>query len=117
MTARMLLGVLVVLSMVSLLAPIASSASTRNCPRFRAQGNTFEAIILRGHPDCATVDKVLRAFMSGKGTMHGPPDGPAYLQSWTLYGWSCGHGAGGGACIRGGSSYKNARDWIEAQVA
>jgi hypothetical protein len=54
--------------------------------------------------------------MDGKGKMHGPPNGPASKQWWRVDGWKCGHGAGGGACIRGGKTYRTARDWIEAQV-
>jgi hypothetical protein len=58
---------------------------------------------------------VLRDFLNGKGTLHGPPGGPAVAQSWTLDGgWKCGHGAGGGACIYGGRNYKVAKKYIEA---
>jgi hypothetical protein len=72
--------------------------------------------IERGNVNCATATSVLRAFMSGKGQLHGPPNGPAYLQSWNVQGWSCGHGAGGGACIIGGVSAMTARDYIIATM-
>jgi hypothetical protein len=93
-----------------------ASAKNRGCGTFRAQDVKFDATVLRGSVSCAIARHVLRDFFSGKGKMHGPPNGPAYEQSWTVDGWSCGHGAGGGACIRGGKTYKTARDWIEAQA-
>ena len=97
--------------------PTAGSAREHECPQFRANGVSFNAIVLRGRPRCPVVDRVLRIFMSGGGRMHGPPNGPAYRQSWTVEGWRCGHGTGGGACIRGGRTYRTAREWIEAQAA
>jgi hypothetical protein len=93
-----------------------SSAKNRSCGTFRAQGVKFAATVLRGAVTCAAARHVLGDFLSGKGKMHGPPNGPANKQTWTLDGWTCGHGAGGGACIRGGKTYKTARDWIEAQA-
>jgi hypothetical protein len=90
-------------------------AATMSCPSFRLDGSVFDVTIEKGSVSCRTAATVLRAFLSGKGKLHGPPNGPAYLQTWTLDGWSCGHGAGGGGCIRGGTTYKNARDYIVAQ--
>jgi hypothetical protein len=78
-------------------------------------GTVFDVTIEKGHASCETARTVMRAFLSGKGKLHGPPAGPAYLQTWTLDGWSCGHGAGGGGCIRDGTSYSNARDYILAE--
>jgi hypothetical protein len=43
---------------------------------------------------------VIRAFLHGKGRMHGPKDGPAYQQYWTLRGWRCGNAAGAVGCNR-----------------
>ena len=88
-----------------------------HCPSMTAKGTRFRVTIKRGNEvKCSTADSVLRTFLSGHGTMHGPANGPAYLQTWTVpYGWTCGYGTGGGACIRGGSSSQNAHDWIEAQ--
>jgi hypothetical protein len=95
--------------------PAAHTAS-RSCGTVRAEGVTFTVTISRGAVPCKTARTVLQAFMSGKGTLHGPPNGPAFQQTWTLDGWSCGHGTGGGACIRGGATYRTARDYIVAQV-
>lgn len=77
----------------------------------------YRVTVLRGTVRCSSARRVLRDFLRGKGTLHGPPGGPAYKQSWTLDGgWSCGHGAGGGACIRGGRNFKIARQYIEADA-
>jgi hypothetical protein len=94
-------------------APVA--AGSRRCGSFRAQGARFDVTVLRGHVSCAAARHALRDFLSGKGKMHGPPNGPADKQTWTVDGWTCGYGTGGGACIRSGRTYKTARDWIEAQ--
>jgi hypothetical protein len=96
---------------------LAAAARSRSCRSVIAQGTRFQVTISRGRVSCRTARRVLRAFMSGKGKLHGPANGPAYLQSWSLYGWRCGHGTGGGACIRHGTNYKNARDYIGAQAS
>jgi len=103
------------------LAPTASASptvheATRSCADIRAAGSTFTVTIDKGNVSCSTARKVLRAVLSGKGTEHGPTDGPQADQSWTVDGWSCGHGAGGGACIYGGANYRVARDPIVAQA-
>ena len=107
-----LIGAVCVMAMV-MTGPV--NAKSRSCGTFRAQGIRFTVTVLRGKVTCATARHVLGDFLSGKGKMHGPPTGPAYEQTWTVDGWSCGHGTGSGACIRGGKTYKTARDWIEAQ--
>jgi len=85
------------------------------CPSFKLGGAKYEVTVLKGNVRCQTARRVLRDFLRGKGTMHGPPGGPAFKQYWTLDGgWKCGHGAGGGACIRGGRNYKVAKQFIEA---
>jgi hypothetical protein len=103
------------------LAPAASASptvheATRSCADIRSEASTFTVTIEKGNVSCSTARKVLEAFMSGKGTEHGPPDGPQADQTWTVDGWSCGHGAGGGACIHGGANYRVARDQIVAQA-
>jgi hypothetical protein len=75
---------------------------------------TFHVTIERGHASCHRARHILKAFLSGKGRMHGPKNGPAAYQYWTIGRWQCGHGAGGGGCIRGGKTYKTARDYILA---
>ena len=82
----------------------------------RLSGNTFRVTIEKGRASCQTATRVLKGFLSGHGTLHGPRNGPAYKQSYTLDGWTCGYGAGGGACIRGGKTYLTARDQILAEA-
>jgi hypothetical protein len=81
-------------------------------------GASFYVTVYKDPVVCRTARPVLRDFLNGKGTRHGPANGPLADQYWTLDGgWRCGHGAGGGACIHGGSNYKLARDFIEADSA
>lgn len=85
------------------------------CPSFKLDRAKYQVTVLKGHVRCRTARRVLRDFLNGGGTMHGPPSGPAADQYWTLPGgWKCGHGAGGGGCIRGGRNYKVAKQFIEA---
>jgi hypothetical protein len=106
-----------VASWFALAAPPTSLAATpRSCGSFQAGGMRLHVSIRRGRVSCTTARTVLRAFFAGKGKMHGPAFGPAALQYWTVYGWNCGHGTGGGACLRDGTNYRNARDYIWAVV-
>ena len=60
--------------------------------------------IERGSVGCATARHVLSDFLRGRGTMHGPRRGPSYKQWWSVDGWACGYGAGGGGCTRVGQA-------------
>ena len=51
----------------------------------------------------------MKAFLSGKGRRHG--HGPQANLYWTLYGWTCGTGTGGGGCTR-----HRHRDYVLAQA-
>lgn len=96
--------------------PVKSTpAATPPC-QFVGGGLRFEVTIRKGRVGCGAAVSVLQAFVSGQGELHGPRSGPSSAQSWTLFGWSCGRGAGGGACIRHGSNFRNARDFIVAEV-
>jgi hypothetical protein len=87
------------------------------CPSFKLSGSRFRVTVLKGNVRCRRARRVLRDFLGGKGTLHGPPGGPSVEQSWTLDGgWKCGHGAGGGACTYGGRNYKVAKKFIEADI-
>jgi hypothetical protein len=100
-----LLGVLVV-------SPEPASAS-RSCKSVKARSHRFSVTIEHGSVSCGTARKVIRLFLSGKGHKHG---GPSQAETyWTVRGWRCGTGTGGGGCIRGGTSYLNARHYIIAQ--
>jgi hypothetical protein len=115
---RRFICLLVSVALVSAMGIVtaASSASprarsARSCRSIRAGGFALGVKIVRGRVNCAEARKVLGAFLNGKGTRHG--GGSSATTYWTLYGWRCGHGAGGGACIRHGSDYRTARDYIE----
>lgn len=86
----------------------AAAAAWHGCGGFRYQHGWYHTV-RRGHVRCRTARHVMRAFLSGHGRMHGPKDGPAAKQYWTLRGWKCGHGAGGGGCVR-----RHSRQAIEA---
>ena len=116
--AVLLIGVAVLACCLAFGVPVtqtAGAAESRACGSFRVAGSVFDVTIEKGRVSCDTARSVLRGFLSGKAKLHGPPGGPAYLQTWTLDGWSCGHGTGGGGCIRGGTSYTNAPDYILAE--
>ena len=91
-------------------------AARRQCRVLRLSGTTYRVTIEKGKVSCQTATKVLKDFLSGQGTLHGPPNGPAYEQTYTLHGWTCGYGTGGGGCIRNGKSYATARDYIVAEA-
>ena len=76
-------------------------AASKTCRSITAShGTRFQVTVTKGPVSCFNARWVLRTFLSGKGTMHGPPGGPAYLQYWTVSGWNCGYGTGGGGCSR-----------------
>lgn len=114
MRSATVLMALVLVALVVGSAPAATTAAarSRSCGTFRAASQTFAATVLRGSVTCRRTRHVLKDFFDGRGKMHGPPNGPAYKQWWRVDGWKCGRGAGGGACIYGGKTYKTARDWI-----
>ena len=95
----------------------AASASTgaeahaaRGCGSVGGRGRRWQVTIDSGRVTCGTARKILRAFLHGKGRMHGPRNGPAADQYWTLYGWKCGNGAGAVGCNR-----HHFRDYIYAE--
>jgi hypothetical protein len=84
----------------------APASAARSCGNVHARGHAWKVTIDRGHVTCHAARRVLNAFLHGKGRMHGPKNGPAFRQYWTLYGWRCGNGAGAAGCSRhhGGDS-------------
>lgn len=98
---RLTIGALVVSGLLALVA--SSAAARRSCGTFRASGATLAVTVQRGGVTCSTARHVLSDFFHGRGEMHGPPNGPAYKQWWSVDGWACGYGAGGGGCSRSGS--------------
>lgn len=73
----------------SALATTPADASTRSCGIFRAASQTFSATVLRGSVTCRRTRQVLKDFFDGMGTMHGPPNGPAYKQCSQASYYSC----------------------------
>jgi hypothetical protein len=94
--------------------PQRASAATasRACGSVRARGLTFHVTIGKGIVTCTEARHVLYLFMTGHGVRNGGP--ASYQTYWTLGAWRCGTGAGGGACIRHGTNYTTARDYILA---
>lgn len=111
--AALLVAAAVALSAMGPASASTTATAARACGHFRAEGLRFTATVVRGHVTCRAARKVLRAFMSGRGKKHG--SGPEANLTWTLFGWTCGHGTGGGGCIRHGTDASNARDYIVAQ--
>jgi hypothetical protein len=94
--------ILAALALCGLLAVCSASAEAKkSCGTFRAHGSTYRVKVARGHVRCHRARHVLHDFFNGRGTMHGPANGPAYKQWWAVDGWRCGYGAGGGGCSRG----------------
>jgi hypothetical protein len=76
--------------------------------------HAFYSVTVRAGSSCSTARRVLHTFMGGGGVAHGGP--AAYQQWWSVAGWRCGYGAGGGACLRSVSG-RRARasivaDWL-----
>lgn len=63
---------------------------------------TMAVKVQRGSATCSTARHVLGDLFARRGTMHGPANDPAYRPRWSVDGWACGYGAGGG-CPRSGS--------------
>ena len=90
-------------------------AAKRQCRDFFWRGARYKLVVNRGHVSCRKAGRVLRRFLAGHGVHHG--HGPLANQYWTLGRWRCGRAAGGGGCIRGGSSFRNAREYITTWIA
>lgn len=113
--AKHLAPALAALALLALPSAATAGANARSCGRTTLSSTHFKIVIRRGPVSCGEAKTVMRLFLSGGGVKHG--SGAEYKLTWTVDGWTCGHGAGGGACIRGGPSYLNARDYIEGSSA
>lgn len=91
----------------------AIAESSRHCRPLKERRIGYRVTIERGPVTCRRARRVLGVFLSGGGKQHG--NGSTATTYWTLLGWTCARGAGGGGCFRGGSSYRNARDLIGAE--
>lgn len=110
-------GLVVLLAALAALLGASSASAYRHCGTFDHGEDTFSVVVEKGALPCWEARHVLHAFLSGQGIEHGGATSPSYEKTWSLHrGWKCGHGAGGGACVRGGSTYLTARDWVIAQT-
>jgi hypothetical protein len=111
--ARIFVVATAAVTAVMLVAPGMSVATSRSCRGFDLYGSHYNVTIHKGTVRCKQARNTLRSFLSGNGVEHG--SGAEANKYWTLpHGWKCGHGAGGGACIRHGHSYQDAKAFIEA---
>jgi hypothetical protein len=91
-------------------APQARAA--RSCGTFRSSGHVLGVTVTRGNTSCTEARKVLGTFVSGKSTLH-PAGRNTY---WTVGSWRCLPTAKGGACMRGGTNSRTAREYVEANI-
>jgi hypothetical protein len=94
---------------------ITLTEQAHSCTQIDAGGQIFHVKIHKGPVSCGEAQSILRTFFSGGGVEHG--SGAEYKRTWTIGNWRCGHGAGGGGCIRGGSNTENASSWIEGYIS
>jgi hypothetical protein len=80
---------------------LASTAPARAADRSCGQASGYEVTVFRGSVSCQKARSVIRAYNSGKGTLHKP--GPGRETWFTILpgGWKCFSGAGGEECERG----------------
>jgi hypothetical protein len=109
------------LIVIGLLAAVAGTALTagpamaaRSCGTVTAKGAAVRVTLARGPESCAQARGVAKSYISGRGTFHGPPNGPRAEQYVTIPGgWRCSvveQGAVG--CFKGGSTYLAAGEQI-----
>src|SRR5207245_5903281 len=94
-------------------SPVAHAARRAPCGTIRVHEVDYRVSIWRGQVYCSTARNVLLKFLRGHGRHHGAGL-PLYKQYWTLYGWRCSKGRLGGGCVRHGTDYRTARDYILA---
>jgi hypothetical protein len=103
-----LLGVLAVVAVAGLLATASSSSASagKDCGRVTAtrdhSTSHFRVEVTRGAVPCEAARWVVKAYNSGKGTLHKPGPGRVTWYTTLRGGWKCGSGAGGEeGCVRG----------------
>lgn len=83
-----------------------SAGASRSCGSINRGGEPVPRTveILSGPLSCAAARAVAESYVSGRGTFHGPPNGPRSNQYITLPGrWRCSVVEQGGAACRRGS--------------
>lgn len=92
-----------VIALFSALSATAPAAAPRSCGRVVGTSNVaYRVQVGKGSVSCREARTVIRAYNSGKGTLHKPSHGGR--GNWVTAlrgGWSCVSGAGGESCSRG----------------
>ncbi len=91
---------------------VAQARAARACGTFRSSGHTLGVTVSRGNTNCAEARKVLSEFVNGTSTLH-PAGRNTY---WTVGSWRCLPTSNGGACTRGGTNPRTARESIAAAI-
>ncbi len=106
---------LALLATVGLVANAPAQVTARSasrCAPTHVRGTPFSIVIHRGRVLCGQAQKIIHTFQKGGGTEHGTGS----QATRTVDGWSCFHGATATECFKGGVSYRNAREDIEAFI-
>lgn len=87
------------------------AADWKRCGKIRAKPNGHFTVRKKGKVTCRGARKLMHLFLNeGQGVKHG---GPSSAETYyTLYGWRCGTGAGGGGCTRRGGRDRTQAYWV-----
>jgi hypothetical protein len=94
------------------LAPrVVAADEWKRCGKIPANPRGHFAVRKKGKVTCRGARKLMRLFLNeGQGVKHG---GPSSAETYyTLYGWRCGTGAGGGGCTRRGGRDRTQAYWV-----
>jgi hypothetical protein len=88
-----------------------AAATWKRCGQINARPQGHFAVRKKGKVTCRGARKLMHLFLNeGQGKKHG---GPSSAETyWTLYGWRCGTGAGGGGCTRHGGRDRTQAYWV-----
>ena len=96
-----------------------AGAATRSCGTVTAGHQKVSVMISRGPVTCTRSRAAAKTYISGRGTFHGPANGPRADQYVTLPGgWRCSViEQGSVTCVSAGSNLSNARNVIGWTIA
>jgi len=91
-------------------SPVAA-VKWKRCGKIRANASGHFVVRKQGSVTCRGARKLMHLFLNeGQGVKHG---GPSSAETYyTLYGWRCGTGAGGGGCTRAGGRDRTQAYWV-----
>jgi hypothetical protein len=83
----------------------------KRCGKIRANPSGHFVVRKKGRVTCRGARKLMHLFLNeGQGVKHG---GPSSAETYyTLYGWRCGTGAGGGGCVRHRGRDRTQAYWV-----